>query len=1352
MKNKLKFGKPVLASVLATIVCLSSLIIGVPTASALDTGDVVTVKNTGRKTIYYTSGGTTYSTYFDSFADKDTGTGMYCLEPNKASPPTNTKYVCTGLVTNADLKKANDRGSDGNPVSAEYLYKVMYTANRLELDHKYMSIKLIMQKRALGSWASGKTFTGTNKAIYDEAVALAKAANESTAETRIANVSISSAKNVGDVSGSYTILGKYTISGTFDSWSYAKSGTNTSGVVYSKSGNTLTVKIPTSKLTATVKHGFKVTVKESSAAVLKFEPQTSGTNYQALARYSTYNTTDTASKSGTFKPTTSVVVNKVDTDSNDALSGAKFKLVGGDYNSTKTTNSNGKITFTDVPFGSYTLTETETPDGYNLGDQSSAQTKKTFTINSTATKNITVENTKSVVSVLGSIKVTKVDADDTSLKLDGAEFELSQGGTVIATGTTDANGEITFTDLPLGSYVLKETVLPDGYKWEDQIESEIIKNITINNENQNHTQDVKNFLGIPDTGYLKIVKYDSESNKTTDYNDNTFEGGVYRITDSNGRIRDIMLVDGVAISPELEVGEYKIQEIEAPVGYEVNDTVYTVEVTKGEITEAVVLNVYDAPIKGTVKIHKTGDRALGVTDNGPVDLSGAKFGIYQKGSDVLLKSGTTDEKGILEFTDLYYGEYTIKELEAPEGYLITEESDTDISITESGTQTVEFVNTAIVNNIEITKKDSKTELVVEKTGTKFNIICSDGSLYYDEDGNHIFETNEDGKVVILNIPYGEYDIKEIETIDGYLLNNKTVHFAITNSSDEISIDFYNDPCLGKIKIYKQGEMFTKTTITNSAYGKLYTPEMELVNLSGVVFNVVAAENIKLPDGNDYIYADTIVDTITTDEDGYATSIDLYPGIYRLIEISGYDFHNKEIEIPLVEIVNANEPLKIVEADVKNYYKTTQIEFQKLFEEYKDLTPTSETVFGMFADTDILYGEETIVPKDSLIELITPDEYGKISVETKLPLSQYYIRELSTNEHYIVSDEKISMNFDTELSTTETIVYKVNDGTPVQNTLKRGSVSVVKTDLRTNQVLGGCEFTLYDGETPIMVKTTDENGLAVFEGVVYGKYTLKETAAPYGYTLNNQVFEVNITENGQMVNISATNRPIEGTLKVLKIDEKGNPLEGVEITLYKDGKAVETKITNEFGIVEFTLLRVGDYTYRETKQLKGYIIDKTTYKFSVETDGEVIEKTLVNKQTKVVVNKVDSSTNKPLAGATIVIKDEDGNVVYKGVTDKNGSIKVEGLEVGKNYTAQETKQPKGYILNDDEYSFYIDEDGNVVGDTIITNDLAPTRAKEEKSPKTRDNVWPLVACGTAMILSLGVIVIMEYKIKRRKKKE
>lgn len=640
-----------------------------------------------------------------------------------------------------------------------------------------------------------------------------------------------------------------------------------------------------------------------------------------------------------------------------------------------------------------------------------------------------------------------------------------------------------------------------------------------------------------------------------------------------------------------------------------------------------------------------------------------------------------------------------------------------------------------------------------------------------------FYTNSEGYLITPEVlPYGEYSLVEVQAPVGYVLDSTPVSFTVSadNAEEEnaltvIKVRKENTAQKGKISVRKTGDIFTSVATASSAYtnenGEMivnpttYTPVFADGDLSDAVFQVIAVEDIVTLDGTTRAYAGDVVSEITTDENGYAETEPLYLGKYEVRETKapyGYVLNNKPKDVELTYAGQEFEVRDTVNTAFENEYQSVRISLSKVMESdelfgiYGKDYYTSVR-FGLFTAEDITAADGTVIPADGMISEVSLDENMTAKFDVQIPFGRYYVQEIATDEHYVLSGEKYLVNFEYMGQDIQTV--DIDCGQFV-NLLKRGRIEGHKVDDKSepleNAVFGlfTADCVKFSRDTAIMTAASDENGCFEFTDVPFGQYIVREIESPSGYILSDKEYAVSISEDGEVIEITTENKPI--TVEISKRDVYGNELVGAEMVLENaDGEKVD-KWTSDGTNHIVSKLGAGEYVLKEIAAPDGYII-ATDIKFNVDVYGNVtvenVDSTavsdngyplivMVDDTTKVRISKRDITTGEELPGATLQIIDEDGNVVEEWVSTDEAHF-IEGkLIAGKEYTLRETIAPDGYEIAN-EIKFTVNADGSVT-EVVMYDELTP----KTTTPYTGDNHSDFAAfalMGASLIIFLVLII-------------
>ncbi|MFR0839508.1 MAG: SpaA isopeptide-forming pilin-related protein [Neglectibacter timonensis] len=1166
----------------------------------------------------------------------------------------------------------------------------------------------------------------------------------------------------------------------WDGEKYSATLTDTNGVLgdytFSSSTAGLNFSVDGSQLTITSSQALKgsVTVKAEKISAQRsgVVVWTDGVTGGGTQDFATYGTTVSDQMVGYLNLEVKTGNMKLIKTSEDGkVEGISFTITGEGYNATKTTNAAGEIDITDLNPGVYTVTE-QSIDKYE------PQATQRVTIVSGQTATVTFNN----VLKRGSLEVTKTSEDGLA---EGMTFHLSgtslSGLPVDEYAVTDSTGVARFENVLIGTgYVLEEVDTPIRYVVPEAqtatIEWNEVTDKTVNNI-------LKKFR-------VTVTKSDVETG--TPQGDGSLAGATYGLYKGDTLIDSFTTDENGQFTTGYYVcdSDWTIREINPSEGYLVDSTIhhvgaepelYTIELndTANDVTEQI--------IKGDIAIIKH-------TDDGETGIEtpeeGAEFQIYLKAAgsydaakdserDVLV----CDENGFAQSKKLPYGTYIVHQTKGWEGRELMD--DFEVYISQDG-QTYRYLinNAAFESYIKVVKVDAETGVTIPYAGAGFQIYRPDGSkvemtfTYPTPTTIDTFYTNAEGYLVTPEkLEYGSgYSLVEVQAPYGYVLDSTPVYFDVTedNSTEEggvtvIEVTKSNMAQKGVIKVSKTGEVFSSVQENEGVYQPVY----EVTGLPGAVFEITALEDVYTPDGTLRYSAGEVVDTITTGEDGTAQSQPLYLGKFQVKEIEfPHGMADTGENITEVELVYAGQEVEITETSASFYNQRQKalVTLDKVLEQDETFGigmngEITAVTFGLYAQEDITAADGSIIPADGLLEIVSVDENGQAMCKTDLPFGSFYLKELSTDSHYLLNGETFPFSFEYGGPSLAVVEIAANNGEAVSNELIRGEIRGLKTDENgtglSRAVIGlfQSDETEFTAENALATATSAEDGSFSFADVPFGDWVLKELESPAGFILSDEVIPVTVEEDGQVVEISLANERIYGSLRLTKVDKDypDNKLTGAEFEVYRDtngnkeldegdellGKLEETST----GIYELAHILYGGVFVKETKAPEGFLLDENAYYVEIAEHGKIYE--VENEAGKGFVNAAQTgslriektSSDGKVEGFSFRVTGANGyDQTFK--TDKNGEIHIEGLRVG-DYTVSE-------VSDGASASYVLPADKTV---TILADKTTVAQMHNElrDTPKTGDDSKPwlwmaLMGVSAAGAATLG---ILGYVNKRKK---
>ncbi len=811
------------------------------------------------------------------------------------------------------------------------------------------------------------------------------------------------------------------------------------------------------------------------------------------------------------------------------VDGITFRIQGEGVDKTVKTANGGVIQVDNLRPGVYTVTEAEY-------DKYVPQETRRVAVVSGQVSTVNFSNKLR----RGDLTVKKTAEDSL---VEGMKFRLYgtslSGIEVNEYAVTDKNGIAKFKNVLIGTgYTLEEVNTPTRYVVPEKQTAAIEWNKVTN----------KSFDNVLKKFNVTVTKSDSE--KGLPQGDASLAGAVYGIykgnqlidtytTDANGQFTTKYYICG---------DDWSLKEISPSEGYLLNTEsqhigaeakLYTVEYNLAK-----PLDSLENVIKGKIAVIKH-------CDDGSTKIEtpekGAEFEVYLAASGSYENAKETerdilvcDENGFAETKDLPYGEYTVKQTKGWEGKELL--APFNVFVKENG-ETYRFLinNATFEALIEIVKKDAETGKIIPAAGIGFKVRNTDTGEYIVQHINYptpvdidTYYTDVTGKLMMPEkLPYGNYEIIEQCTAYGYVLDSAPIAFKVDGSKTVVTVEKHNMPQKGIVNISKSGEVFSSAVESDGVYSFVFADK----GLAGAAYEITAAEDIITPDGTLRYAKGAVVDTVTTDENGNAASKALYLGKYTVRETKAPYGMVLNSTPKTVELTYAGETVKLTEtsAEFYNERQKAEVSLSKILgkDETFGIGNNGEILsvqFGLYAAEDLTAADGSVIPKDGLLEVANCNENGNITFKTDIPVgAKLYVKEIATDSHYILSDEKYPVTFDYAGQNTAFVEIKANGGEAIKNDILYGSVKGLKIDRETEKPIVGAKFGLFrsaetefTAENALITAVSGEDGTFLFENVPYGNWLIKELQPADGYLSNDEIYPVRISENGQTVGITVVN--------------------------------------------------------------------------------------------------------------------------------------------------------------------------------------------------------------------------------------
>lgn len=1081
----------------------------------------------------------------------------------------------------------------------------------------------------------------------------------------------------------------------------------------------------------------------------------------------------------------------VKTSEDGEVSGIPFHISGNGIEKDVVTGPDGTIRVDNLQAGTYTVTE-RAPDKYVQPES------KQVTIYPGQTSSVSFSNILKKFTV----ELEKVDSrtgeaqGDSSL--DGALYGMFKGENLLDTYTTANGGKFTTKEYPCGSdYTIHEITPSEGYLLDETIYPVGAEpgNFTLENNSIPMTATENAILGS-----IAITKHtDKPANpdqeeavpqvETPDEESNAAENTPVPEAPDTELTENSSMEETMDSSSTPESEESTAPSEEQPAESS------SVPESQSESVENVDSEPEVIPLAAGLKADPSAS-LLKTVSNDDVQIEqpeeGAQFqiylasaGSYENAKETERDLLTTDSYGFARSKDLPYGLYVVHQTKGAEGQKFV--PDFSVFISEYG-KTYYFIlnNPTFTSLIRFEKKDAESGKIIPLAGTAVKIRNTDTGEWVVQHINYpspididTFVTDATGTLMLPEpLPFGNYELHEQQSPWGYVLDKEPVPFVVDGSQDVVTVEKYNIPQKGTITVSKEGEVFSHVAES----GGMYQPQYEVQGQPGAVYEITALEDVITPDGTVHLKAGELAATLTTGSDGTATSEPLYLSRYQVKEITAPDgmvidpepkevvlsYAGQEVEITSASVGFVNERQK-VEISLKKLLEQDEIFSLGMNEEWKNIT------FGLFAAEQLTASDGTSIPADGLMETIGIDENGNAVFTTDIPCgASLYVQEIGTDDHYILSDKKYPVVFEYAGQDVAKVEIEANDGEAIENTLKRGKVSGWKVD-QDGFELGGAviglfrfDETEFTEETALMVTESNEIGYFEFDKVPAGNFLVREIAAPKAFVLTEEIFPVEITEDGQTIEITIENQIIKGTAETIKVDADypDHKLSGAVFEVYADvdnngefnadidklaGEMTET----EPGLYQMKDLVYGNYFLHEKEAPEFFEKDDGYYPFSI-TENEAIVRIeteagvgFLNKAQTGSLKVVKTADDDKIEGRTFKIRGTDfmGNDYEQEFkTDENGEIHVT-LRVGE-YTVSEAagEDSDKYILPDDQT---VEIKAGETTTVKMHNKLVP---EVPSVPQTGDNPWMPAILGTLAglaVLSGGALLFLRYTGKKRK---
>ena len=1020
-----------------------------------------------------------------------------------------------------------------------------------------------------------------------------------------------------------------------------------------------------------------------------------------------------------------------------SLKGATFEVrnSSGTVMDTLVTDEKGEAVSKLLPFGKYKLVETRNPTGYLFAADASVELES-------VSAPVTIKEQPQYGKIelqkkSGDTKATADGVDDSYYTLKGAVYEVfNSKGTVVTTLTTDAAGNASTGNLPLGKYTVKEK---PGSPSVGYVADPTVHEADLTSENRTDKVFVKKVTSTetPQYGQIEVMKKSGDAGATADGVDDNFytlAGAVYEVFHAKGTIVASITTnaEGKAVTGNLPLGKYKVKEKagSSSKGYLVDLNTYEVEITSENRASTIFvkgITSIETPQYGQIELKKVDSETGKDEAQGAASLEKATYQLYNS-AGTLLETVTTDRRGRALFGKYPLGTYIVKEVNPSKGYLIDQKTYT-VKIESTDRVTPLFVKIVtsgediIRGDVQLVKfresQDTEEEIKTPLSGIQFTFTSKTTgkvvrTITTDKNGYASTAVKEHPRGGLL---YDTYLVEEVA--DTVPKGVKVIDpFEVTISEEGVTHYF----------IIEDKNIVSPLTVV-----KKDRTTGNIIPVANTEFRLLD-ENKKAVTMTTYYPDKVVYETFKTGENGQFTFPEkLAYGTYYLEEVRAPQGYLKggPLEIKIEKGHKWEEPF------VVEYFDEPALGKIIVHKTDADTEANVEGAeFTVTAKEDIVTADGTVrLEAGEVAAVITTNRNG-MAFTDKLFLGVYEVEETKVPVGYVKPADKktVELKYENqEITLVKEVVEVANQPTKfILTKIKQGD---------SKRPLSGVEFAFWEkakGENEELEKETmitDEQGRITLQYLEPGTYCFQEVTALPGFLLDDTIFEITIDEQGLVDGERVGALTVENEFTKVDISKQEvtgeQEIEGAEMELVdSEGKTIEMWVSGKepHRIEELT---PGDYILKENLAPAGYLAAGEV-KFTVSESGEVQQVTMYDEvpMGRVLIHKTDKANKKALGGVEYELLDMDGKVLETLVTDESGKAVSQLYPIGTyengaftevlQYRLIESKALDGYAIDKTVYEIifeYVDGKTPVIDVPFeLTNELIPEKTETEEESK------------------------------------